>query len=461
MRPNRKEGEVVDPVQLYLYQMSNIKRLSQAEETSLARKIERTRVSFRSKVLSSDYCAAQAVELIRQSQPGTRMFFRTLDMPIHCRGRFMRSLPKELDRLETLLDGNRGDWLEMNQAQTLPAVRNELLANIQERRLEMSAILENMPLRISSILSFRTKLAGLHNKMCELQEQLDCDQHQRVVSAEDIQAMKQAYDGIASMVLESPQQLQVRLASIDEIWREYETAKHRFCAGNLRLVVSVANRYRNRGLSILDLIQEGNTGLLRAIDKFEYKRGTKFSTCATWWINQAIARAVREHSRTIRIPHHVIDTIVQLKKVSKRLEQDLQREPTFEEVAQAVDMPASKVRQIFDIVGSPFPLDQPLEGERGHLREVVRDDREELPTASASSGQLRERIEEMLGTLNYREREIIKLRFGIGKNCTYLLKEVGLIFGITRERVRQVEAKAIDKLRHSPGVNKLEGFLDS
>jgi RNA polymerase primary sigma factor len=225
--------------------------------------------------------------------------------------------------------------------------------------------------------------------------------------------------------------------------------------------VSIAKKYRNRGLSFLDIIQEGNTGLMRAVDKYEYRRGYKFSTYATWWIRQAITRAIADHARTIRIPVHMIETMSRLRTVSKELLQKLGREPTIEEIATETALTVSEARRVLKISKHPISLDRPIgESEDSYFGDFIEDESAESPVQSAAHEMLKERIDEILKTLTYREREIIKLRYGLGDGYTYTLEEVGRIFKVTRERVRQVEAKAIRKLQHPVRSRRLEGFVD-
>jgi RNA polymerase primary sigma factor len=279
---------------------------------------------------------------------------------------------------------------------------------------------------------------------------------------EDIEIMKQELSGLQDLVLETPKQLDKRLRVIETVYGEYEEAKRQLSGGNLRLVVSIAKKYRNRGLSFLDIIQEGNTGLMRAVDKYEYRRGYKFSTYATWWIRQAITRAIADHARTIRIPVHMIETMSRLRTVSKNLLQELGREPTIEEIAEKAEMTVSEARRVLKISKHPFSLDRPIgESEDSYFGDFIEDDSVESPVQSATQEMLKDRIDHVLKTLTYREQEIIKLRYGIGDGYTYTLEEVGKIFKVTRERVRQVEAKAIRKLQHPVRSRKLEGFLDN
>ena len=306
------------------------------------------------------------------------------------------------------------------------------------------------------------RLVGLCAKMKEVEKQIAAQTKRPTLPKDELQAMIEEVTGFESMVLEGSASLQKRLISIRRVFSEYEDAKRKLADGNLRLVVSIAKKYRNRGLSFLDIIQEGNTGLMRAVDKYEYRRGYKFSTYATWWIRQAITRAIADHARTIRIPVHMIETMSKLRNVSKQLIQDFGREPTIEEIAKKARMPLVEVRRVLKISRHPVSLDRPVgESEDSYFGDFIEDERAESPIQTAGMEMLKDRIDEVLKTLTYREREIIKLRYGIGDGYTYTLEEVGKIFKVTRERVRQVEAKAIRKLQHPVRSRKLEGFLDA
>jgi RNA polymerase primary sigma factor len=261
---------------------------------------------------------------------------------------------------------------------------------------------------------------------------------------------------------ESSATLSRRVYRTEELQKEYDAAKRVLSAGNLRLVVSIAKRYRNRGLSFLDLIQEGNTGLMRAVDKFECARGYKFSTYATWWIRQAITRAIADQSRTIRVPVHMIDAMTRVRTVTRELVQQNGCEPTVEQTAAAAGLSLEDTRCIIKMARQPLSLDQPVgDHDDSYFGEFLEDHRDDDPLQDMNYDLLKRRIAEVLEVLNYREREILRLRYGLVDGYSYTLEEVGRIFAVTRERVRQIESKAVRKLQQPYRCRSLANFLDS
>jgi RNA polymerase primary sigma factor len=454
--------KIDDPIRMYLTQMGEIPLLTREEEINLARKIELTRLAFRRKVLESDYCSRAAVEILQQVDEGTLPFDRTMKMSsgeAQERAIIKGRIPINVDTVNKLLDRNSVFFLALSDTDDEDAVKRNM-KQIQRNRRKIASLLEELSLRTSRIQPMMKKLQGIQQKMHQLQRLIDKGPTQDY-DPEDLEAMNQELNGMQELILETPSQLHRRLRAVEAVHTQYDEAKRNLSGGNLRLVVSIAKKYRNRGLSFLDIIQEGNTGLMRAVDKYEYRRGYKFSTYATWWIRQAITRAIADHARTIRIPVHMIETMSKLRTISKNLLQKLGREATIEEIAEVAKMSVSETRRVLKISKHPFSLDRPIgESEDSYFGDFIEDDTAESPVQSATQEMLKDRIEEVLTTLTYREREIIKLRYGIGDGYTYTLEEVGRIFKVTRERVRQVEAKAIRKLQHPVRARKLEGFMD-
>ncbi len=304
------------------------------------------------------------------------------------------------------------------------------------------------------------KLQQIAARVRTLSSELASLRHARA-AADRIAEIRKELRYLMRLTLESPSTLRRRIERTSRLQQRYDAAKRRLSAGNLRLVVSIAKRYRNRGLSFLDLIQEGNTGLMRAVDKFECERGYKFSTYATWWIRQAITRAIADQSRTIRVPVHMIETMSKVRSVTRKLLQARGREPSVEDTADAAGLSVDEAICILQMSRQPLSLDQPVgEHEDSYFGEFLEDYREEDPLYEMNQDSLKSRIADVLGALNYREREIIRLRYGLADGYTYTLEEVGKIFSVTRERVRQIEAKAVRKLQHPVRSRRLMGFLD-
>jgi RNA polymerase primary sigma factor len=454
--------KVDDPIRMYLTQMGEIPLLNRDDEISLARKIELARMAFRREMLKSDYCARNAVEILQQVYDGTLSFDRTMKISTAenvVRSVIRKRMPANLETVNNLLKFNRNLFKKHIEAKdSHEAV--PFLKQLHRNRRKIATLLEELSLRTSRIQPMKEKLHSICNKMHQLESTIAAGPN-RDYTTEDIESMKQELAGLQELVLEMPKLLDKRLRVIDRVFIQYEDAKRTLSSANLRLVVSIAKKYRNRGLSFLDIIQEGNTGLMRAVDKYEYRRGYKFSTYATWWIRQAITRAIADHARTIRIPVHMIETMSRLRTASKNLMQKLGRESTPEEIALEAGMSTEETSRVLRIAKHPISLDSPIgDSDDSYFGDFIEDESIDSPVMSATQEMLRERINTVLKTLSYREREIIKLRYGIGDGYTYTLEEVGRIFKVTRERVRQVEAKAIRKLQHPVRSRRLEGFLD-
>jgi len=453
-----------DPIRMYLTQMGTIPLLTREQEIRLAKKIESTRMIFRRRVLESNYASAQAVATLQQVHKGSLPFDRTMRISTaeeNAKAKIAARIPVNLATVRRLLELNNRAWQELQEGRTSPAQREATKREMASRRRKGATLLEECCLRTAKIQPLFRKLQAINKKLKELQRELErARKSPEKYDPEDLCVVKEELDGLRGLVLDEPDEIDRRVGQIKRVFDEYEQAKRDLSAGNLRLVVSIAKKYRNRGLPFLDIIQEGNTGLMRAVDKYEYKRGYKFSTYATWWIRQAITRAIADHARTIRVPVHMIETMSKLRTIQKQLVQEIGREPTMIEIAERAQMSVDETRRVMKISRHPVSLDRPVgESEDSHFGDFIEDERQEAPSESATSEMLRARINDILKTLTYREREILKLRYGIGDGYTYTLEEVGRIFKVTRERVRQVESKAIRKLQHPVRKTRLESFL--
>lgn len=451
-----------DPIRLYLSQMSEIPLLTREQEISLAKKIEINRKRFRKAVLGSDYAMRQTVEILKKVHLGQLPFDRTIKVSLTenlTKEQITARMPHNLKTLDRLLEENRQAFNEIIRKSTTPVRKQNLIRQYVRRRNKCLVLVEELSLRSRRVQPLMRQLEQFADRMETIQRRLKviADQSFSYMEREKLQ---REYRQLIMLTHESPRVLRARCEEFRKYYKGYENVKRELSSGNLRLVVSIAKKYRNRGLSFLDLIQEGNTGLMRAVDKYEYRRGFKFSTYATWWIRQAITRSIADQARTIRIPVHMIDVLSRLRQIQKRLLQDLKREPTVEEISAQIDLPIEEVRRVLDIGRHPVSLDRPVgEGEDNSFGEFIEDSSSDNPVKNATNGLLREKIDTLLKTLTYREREIVRLRYGLTDGYSYTLEEVGRIFKVTRERVRQIEAKAVAKLQNPMRSQHLETFL--
>ena len=453
-----------DPIRMYLSQMGNIPLLSRSRETFLAKKIEITRKRFRRTVLESDFALKIAIDTLEKVFAGELPFERTLrtsDTEDATKDQIMGRMPYNIATLKALLQKNNEDFELIQSGELGKVEQREVQKRMVVRRQKMATLCEELCLRTQRLQPVLKRIHQIAGRMREVQEQLE-DYKQLRHKATDHRLLERELSELTIMVVETSEDFQTRSREIKRRFDDWTEAKQQLSGGNLRLVVSIAKKYRNRGLSFLDLIQEGNAGLMRGVEKYEYRRGYKFSTYATWWIRQAITRAVADHARTIRIPVHMFQSISTLKARSEQIRQETGREPTMEELADSVGLGVEETERIMKTWKHPISLDTPVgESEDSSFGDFLEDGHESSPADAAMREMLKDKIEHVLKSLTYREREIIRLRYGLGDGYSYTLEETGRIFKVTRERIRQIESKALRKLQHQTRSAHLRGFVDA
>ena len=449
-----------DPIRMYLSQMAVIPLLTRDEEVALAKRIEITRTRYRRSVLGCHYALSTTLETLKRVHAGELPFDRTIKVSLTenlTKEQIQQRMPHNFRTMNYLIRENEKDFNIQINKNISKAEKFEARTRFLSRRKKLVILIEELSLRSRRISPLISEMRKFSDRINWLKTQINSSE----ISSVERRRFRSEYIRLIRLCHESPTSLEKRVTACEKHFEEFENAKRHLSSCNLRLVVSIAKKYRNRGMSFLDLIQEGNTGLMRAVDKYEYRRGFKFSTYATWWIRQAITRAIADQARTIRIPVHMIDVLSKLRNIQKMLLQETKRQPTMSEIAQIAQIDVDEVRRVMDIGRHPVSLDRPVgEGDDCSFGEFIEDSATDNPARCASNVILRDRIEGLLKTLTYREREIIRLRYGLGDGYTYTLEEVGRIFKVTRERVRQIEAKAVRKLQNPVRSKKLEGFVD-
>jgi RNA polymerase primary sigma factor len=459
--PPEQERWSSDPIRLYISQMANIPLLTKEQEVELSKRIENGRRAFRRVVLGSPFGLKSAFEALSKVFHGELAFERTIKMSLTERlskAQIQRRMPYNLRTLAPILEKMSGEFGVMVCKSVSASDKSVVRRSLINHRHHALVLVEELSLRNRRVHTLMKQLETMSARMEEINRMLvDTTLN---LSPERVKMLKKELRKLIMTTQESPRSLRNRIGLMRHYLSEYENAKCEFSRSNLRLVVSVAKKYRNRGINFLDLIQEGNTGLMRAVDKFEYRRGFKFSTYATWWIRQAITRSIAEQARTIRIPVHMIDALSRIRLTSRSLYQESGHEPCPQDVADAIGMSVDEIYRITQMGTNPISLEHPVgESDDVCFGEFVADKNFEKPERSASNELLRREIGKMLKSLTPREREIIKLRFGLENGYSYTLEEVGKIFKVTRERVRQIEAKAVEKLQQPSRCRSLANFL--
>ena len=469
-----------DPLRVYLHQMAQTPLMSAREESESTNHIRKCHKKYRDLSVGTDYIIKNAVNILEKVLQGKLRLDRTLEISVtdmKAKKRINSTLQPNLQTLRGILARNRADFRIVIRKTNSKEQRVSAWKRIQQRRIRAVRLITELELRSNRLNHSQSQLKKIHERMVFLYDMLvkrengTRKSHSHAVFAEleqnlvaplrSTQDIRNELLRLMKLTLETPTTLSKRMGKISVVSEQYNDAKKSFSICNLRLVVSIAKHFQNRGLNFLDLIQEGNTGLIKAVDKFDCTKGYKFSTYATWWIRQAISRAIAEQSRLIRIPVHMIDTMNRVMTVVKNVKGEAGTQSSVRQTAEKLGMSEQEIASVIQMGNQPVSLENSIDKHEFQMfGDFIEDYRFDDPLIELTNESLKEKIEVILQDLSFREREIIKLRYGLHDGCIYTLEEVGKIFSISRERVRQIEFRALQKLKSPARANLLRDFMD-